>query len=138
MDINDINEQAVDHIYLIPGECDGEQCLVWCDDPAPGEGMDPSEAVEYVRKDVHDARIAELEAQVEQHKAAEEMQIALREKLEANQERNERLAQVEAMRHVANWLSGAIEEGCIGLDLGCEISGPTGCSDADRCRVAGE
>lgn len=48
------------------------------------------------------------------------------------------LKQAEAMRHVAKWLSGEIEEGCIGLDLGGEISGPTGCSDADKCRVAGE
>ncbi|MGE6778312.1 hypothetical protein ACQKFL_11795 [Vreelandella titanicae] len=52
--------------------------------------------------------------------------------------RHSALMQVEAMRHVANWLSGAIEEDCIGLDLGGEISGPTGCSDADQCRVAGE
>ena len=52
--------------------------------------------------------------------------------------RRDALKQVEAMRHVAKWLSGEIEEGCIGLDLGGEISGPTGCSDADKCRVAGE
>jgi len=35
-------------IYLIPGEdVDGAPCMVWCDDPAPGEGMDPAEAVKY-------------------------------------------------------------------------------------------
>lgn len=34
-------------IYLIPGE-DG---LVWCDDPAPDEHCDPSQAVKYVRAD---------------------------------------------------------------------------------------
>lgn len=47
-------------------------------------------------------------------------------------------AQVEAMLHVAKWLSGEIEEDCIGLELGGEISGPTSCSSADKCRVAGE
>ncbi|RUR48840.1 hypothetical protein [Vreelandella populi] len=48
--------------------------------------------------------------------------------------------QAEAMRHVAGWLSGEIDDGydCIGHDLGGEISGPTGCSSADKCRVAGE
>jgi len=41
-------------IYLIPGEdVDGAPCMVWCDDPAPGEGMDPAEAVKYVRADKH-------------------------------------------------------------------------------------
>lgn len=53
-----IKEQAVDRIYLFPGEHDGETTLLWGDDPAPGEGMDPAEAVEYLRKDVHDAIIA--------------------------------------------------------------------------------
>lgn len=39
-------------IYLIPGEdIDGAPCMVWCDDPAPGEGMNPDEAVKYVRAD---------------------------------------------------------------------------------------
>lgn len=56
----------------------------------------------------------------------------------ASLSRRDALKQVAAMRHVAKWLSGEIEEGCIGLDLGGEISGPTGCSDADKCRVAGE
>ena len=42
-------------IYLIPGEdVDGAPAMVWCDDPAPGEGMDPAEAVKYVRADVRD------------------------------------------------------------------------------------
>lgn len=37
-------------IYLIPGEdVDGAPAMVWCDDPAPGEGMDPAEAIKYVR-----------------------------------------------------------------------------------------
>ena len=89
----------------------------------------------------HEAKViqnVQLMRERDAYRNAEETQIALRQKLEEDQERNERLAQVESMRHVANWLSGAIEEGCIGLDLAGEISGPTGCSDADRCRVAGE
>ncbi|RKR79226.1 hypothetical protein [Marinobacter nauticus] len=37
-------------IYLIPGEdIDGAPCMVWCEDPAPGEGMDPADAVKYIR-----------------------------------------------------------------------------------------
>ena len=41
-------------IYLIPGETwDSPEGLCWCDDPAPGEGMDPAEAVKYVRADKH-------------------------------------------------------------------------------------
>tara|TARA_R110000796_G_scaffold95459_2_gene200655 strand:- start:3659 stop:3976 length:318 start_codon:yes stop_codon:yes gene_type:complete len=75
-----IKEQAAERIYLLPGECDGQIGLVWCDHPAPGTDCDESEAVEYVRKDVHDARIAQLEADCAAHKAAEEVQIALREK----------------------------------------------------------
>ena len=56
-------------IYLIPGEdVDGAPCMVWCDDPAPGEGMDPADAVKYIRADkhhdrIHD-RIEELETMV--------------------------------------------------------------------------
>ena len=38
-------------IYLIHGEYDGEQGLVWCDDPAPSSYNDPAEAVKYVRAD---------------------------------------------------------------------------------------
>lgn len=65
MDINDLKHLAVERIYLIPDSSEGQLGYVWCDDPAPGEGMDAAEAVEYVRKDVADARIAELEVHVE-------------------------------------------------------------------------
>jgi len=52
-------------IYLIPGEdVDGAPAMVWCDDPAPGEGMDPAEAVKYIRADKHQDRIEELETMV--------------------------------------------------------------------------
>ena len=27
--------------------------MVWCEDPAPGEGMDPADAVAYIRADKH-------------------------------------------------------------------------------------
>lgn len=133
MNINDIKHLAVERIFLIPDASEGQLGYVWCDDPAPGEGMDPAEAVEYVRKDVHDAIIkrqakaaqqgmdaakaaaytmeqnasrmyaqcspealesereanakltalvAELERDRDMHKAAEEAQIALRQKME--------------------------------------------------------
>jgi len=131
MDINDIKHLAVERIFLIPDASEGQLGYAWCDDPAPGIGMDASEAVEYVRKDVHEAiiakqakaaisgmdatkavassnmehakrlhaesspdaleseraanallteRIAQLEADCAAHKAAEETQIALRQK----------------------------------------------------------
>jgi hypothetical protein len=58
-------------IYLIPDYDEGILGHVWCDDPAPGLGMDPEDAIEYRRADVADtalaaaeARIAELESQV--------------------------------------------------------------------------
>lgn len=58
MRANDIKHLAVETIYLVPDSSEGQRCYLWCDDPAPGLGMDPSEAVEYLRKDVHDAIIA--------------------------------------------------------------------------------
>ena len=38
-------------IYLIHGEYEGENCMVWCDDPAPSSYSDPDDAVKYVRAD---------------------------------------------------------------------------------------
>ena len=58
MNTKDIKDLAVETIYLVPDSSEGQRCYLWCDDPAPGVGMDPSEAVEYVRKDVHEAIIA--------------------------------------------------------------------------------
>lgn len=59
-------------IYLIPDYDEGVLGHVWCDDPAPGTGMDPEDAIEYRRADVEDtelaaakARIAELEKALE-------------------------------------------------------------------------
>lgn len=50
-------------IYLIPNETPDD--YYWCDDPAPDEHCDPTEAVGYTRNDVVEqlrARVAELEA----------------------------------------------------------------------------
>ena len=58
MSTTDIKHLAVETIYLVPDSSEGQRCYLWCDDPAPGVGMGPSEAVEYVRKDVHEAIIA--------------------------------------------------------------------------------
>lgn len=57
MDIKDIQHLAVERIYLVPDASEGQLCYLWCVDPAPSQGMDASEAVEYVRKDVHEAII---------------------------------------------------------------------------------
>ncbi len=35
-------------IYLIP---DGNGSASWCDDPAPGAGMEESDAIKYIRED---------------------------------------------------------------------------------------
>lgn len=52
-------------IYLIPGETwHSPEGLCWCEDPAPGEGMDPADAVKYIRADKHQERIEELETMV--------------------------------------------------------------------------
>lgn len=58
MSVNDIKHLAVETIYLVPDSSEGQRCYLWCDDPAPGLDMDPSDSVEYLRKDVHDAIIA--------------------------------------------------------------------------------
>ena len=55
-------------IYLVPTDYDGGQLTYsWCDCPAPGEGMEPADAIKYVRADLVPAsnevlakRIAEL------------------------------------------------------------------------------
>lgn len=61
MSVNDIKHLAAETIYLVPDASEGQLCYLWCDDPAPGMNMDPAEAVEYLRKDVHESRVAELE-----------------------------------------------------------------------------
>lgn len=57
-DINNLRQQAVERIWLVPVNADeGGLTLNWCDDPAPSTGMDPAESVEYVRADVHRATL---------------------------------------------------------------------------------
>ena len=47
-------DKTPETIYLIPGrDIDGELGYMWCDDPAPEEGMDSAEAVKYIRADKH-------------------------------------------------------------------------------------
>lgn len=58
LNTHDIKHLAVETIYLVPDSSEGQRCYLWCDDPAPGLDADPSEAVEYLRKDVHEAIIA--------------------------------------------------------------------------------
>ena len=96
MNVKDIKHLAVERIYLVPDTSEGRLGYVWCDDPAPGEGMDASEAVEYVRKDVSDARIAELERERDAYRAAEEYQIALRQKIE--RERDQAAAHISELK----------------------------------------
>lgn len=47
-------------IYLLP-VFDGEHDHVWCDTPAPGEGMREEDATRYVREDIYLAALAQVE-----------------------------------------------------------------------------
>jgi len=51
-------------IYLIRGEYDGEQGMVWCDCAAPDSYCDPDEAVKYVRADIHESTTTELQEEI--------------------------------------------------------------------------
>jgi predicted nuclease with TOPRIM domain len=86
MSTNGIKHLAVETIYLVPGSSEGQRCYLWCDDPAPGLDMDPSEAVEYLRKDVHDAIIAK------QAKAAKQGMDAAKKVAGSNLEQAKRLS----------------------------------------------
>jgi hypothetical protein len=44
------------HIWLIPDSWEGQPCYVWCEDPAPSIGMEPEDAIEYVRIDIYHVR----------------------------------------------------------------------------------
>lgn len=63
--LDDKNQQAKtygaktpEQIYLIP---DAELGQVWCDTPAPGEGMREEDATRYVREDIYLAALAQVE-----------------------------------------------------------------------------
>lgn len=45
----DCTPKPPEKIYLIPDDIYG---YVWCEDPAPGLGMDKNDAIEYVRSDI--------------------------------------------------------------------------------------
>ena len=115
MSTTDIKHLAVETIYLVPDASEGQRCYLWCDDPAPGLDMDPSEAVEYLRKDVHDAIIAKQAnaakqgidaakkgagSELEQAKrlSAESSPAALESEREANARLTELVAQLEQER----------------------------------------
>lgn len=51
-----------DVIYLIP---DDEHGFLWCTDPAPGVGMEESDAVKYIRADLVGAQEPSLQADCE-------------------------------------------------------------------------
>lgn len=36
-------------IYLIPGDFDGAPAALWCDEPAPSDDHDETEAIKYMR-----------------------------------------------------------------------------------------
>lgn len=44
-------------IYLIQDFVDGEECLVWCDSPAPTHTHNPDDAIKYIHTDEVDARL---------------------------------------------------------------------------------
>ena len=49
-------------IYLIPDASEGVLGYVWCDDPAPGIGMDAEDAVEYRRADASNTELTAANA----------------------------------------------------------------------------
>lgn len=64
-------DYAAETIYLIPDSDEGRLIYLWSDDPAPTEHHVRDEAVEYVRKDIHDAHADMLETR------GDELQIML-------------------------------------------------------------
>lgn len=84
-EMDELRENAVEIIYLVPDREEGQLYYCWCDDPAPSFGMEPSEAVAYVRKDVHDAALEREQALAKERDAlriAEGHQISMRQMAE--------------------------------------------------------
>lgn len=48
-------------IYLIPGSYDGIQTYLWSDDPAPGDEDDPADAIKFIRFDLHEREVKQLQ-----------------------------------------------------------------------------
>lgn len=87
-------------IYLIPGEdVGGAPCMVWCEDPAPGEGMDPADAVKYVRSGT--ARAIERDVAFRQrdyaYKLRDEMELKWSRERRENRELADRIEELETM-----------------------------------------
>ena len=105
-------------IYLVPTDYDGGQLTYsWCDCPAPGEGMDPADAIKYVRADLVPAsnevlakRIAELtkerDALAAQLTSKTDIANQLKDGLaESFEKQMELKAQVEQLRNAAQAFS---------------------------------
>tara|TARA_R100001039_G_C1851908_1_gene112606 strand:- start:1847 stop:2458 length:612 start_codon:yes stop_codon:yes gene_type:complete len=132
MSTNDIKHLAAETIYLVPDASEGQLCYLWCDDPAPGLDMEPSEAVEYLRKDVHDAIIAKqanaakqgmdaakkvASSNLEQAKRlhAESNPAALESEREANARLTAELEKVQAERDALAALFVRLQDGATDL-----------------------
>lgn len=83
----DKQTETPETIYLIP---DSEHGHLWCDDPAPGLGMDPEDAIEYLRADVAATALAASEARI--------AELLAREQREAEQRKKQGLVLDYAMR----------------------------------------
>lgn len=59
--ITAIGQEAPPSLYLVPGDFEGEPALLWCEDPAPSNQMDPAEAVKYIRVDCLRPLMEEME-----------------------------------------------------------------------------
>ena len=60
--MTDIANETPEIIYLIDGADELGVCKLWCQDPAPGAGMNPDDAVQYIRADKH-KEIVDMQAQ---------------------------------------------------------------------------
>jgi len=98
-------------IYLIPGEdVDGAPAMVWCDDPAPGEGMKPEDAVKYVR--AGSASAIERDVAFRQRDNAYEQLDKIRLKWSSAERENRELAdRIEELETVVKVFRGCVETG---------------------------
>ena len=99
-------KQPPETIYLIPGEdIDGQLGWLWCDDPAPGEGMDPAEAVKYVR--AGSARAIERDVAFRQrdltYKQRDEAELKWPQVRQENRDLNERIEELESVNRAMEY-----------------------------------
>lgn len=82
-------------IYLVPTDYDGGQLTYnWCDCPAPGEGMDPEDAIKYVRADL----------------VPDSNEVLAQRIVELTNERDAALAQLASKTDIANQLKDGLAE----------------------------